>query len=89
MEGEPAEGGRGYVLIETKWGRENGLGPFPVEEEFVFRGFFGRDVETGRVARYRFFLAPYRRDGTPSPRRSYGGRCCGGATSATRRCNGP
>jgi hypothetical protein len=65
---EPPPGaprGRRYVLVETRWGRENGLGPFVVEEDFVFRGFLGRDVEMGRVARYRYFLAPYRRDGTP------------------------
>ena len=65
---EPPPGaprGRRYVLVETRWGRESGLGPFPVEEEFVFRGFFGRDIEVGRVASYRYFLAPYRRDGAP------------------------
>jgi len=65
---EPPPGaprGRRYVLVETRWGRENGLGPFTVEEDFVFRGFFGRDVEVGRVAGYRYFLAPYRRDGAP------------------------
>jgi hypothetical protein len=72
-EGEPqptepppgAPRGRRYVLVETRWGRENG--PFPVEEDFVFRGFLGRDVEVGRVAGYRYFLAPYRRDGAPLP----------------------
>ena len=76
VEGEPkpaepppgAPRGRRYVLVETRWGRENGLGPFMVEEDFVFRGFLGRDVEVGRVARYRYFLAPYRRDGTPLTR---------------------
>jgi hypothetical protein len=65
---EPPPGaprGRRYVLVETKWGRESGLGPFTVEEDFVFRGFQGRDVEVGRVANYRYFLAPYRRDGAP------------------------
>jgi hypothetical protein len=71
VEGEPQPpppgAPRRYVLVETRWGRENGLGPFPVEEEFVFRGFLGRDVEVGRVARYRYFLAPYRRDGAPLP----------------------
>jgi len=72
VEGEPSPADpppgrrrRGYVLVETRWGRENGVGPFLVEEDFVFRGFLGRDVEVGRVARYRYFLAPYRRDGTP------------------------
>ncbi len=67
---EPPPGaprGRRYVLVETKWGRKNGLGPFVVEEDFVFRGFLGRDIEVGRVASYRHFLAPYRRDGTPLP----------------------
>ncbi len=54
-----------YMKVQTKWGRESGLGPFVVEEDFVFRGFLGRDVEVGRVVSYRHFLAPYRRDGTP------------------------
>ena len=63
VEGEPKPAGPGRVLVETKWGRE--YGPFVVEEDFVFRGFLGRDVEVGRVVRYRYFLAPYRRDGTP------------------------
>jgi hypothetical protein len=73
VEGEPqpaepppgAPRSRRYVLLETKWGREGGLGPFVVEEDFVFRGLLGRDVEVGRVAGYRYFLAPYKRDGTP------------------------
>jgi hypothetical protein len=63
VEGEPEPAGPGRVLVETRWGRENG--PFEVEEDFVFRGFFGRDIEVGRVVRHRYFLAPYRRDGTP------------------------
>lgn len=65
---EPPPGaprGRRYVQVQTKWGRENGLGPITVEEDFVFRGFLGRDVEIGRIVNYRHFLAPYRKDGTP------------------------
>jgi len=73
VEGEPqpaepppgAPRNRRYVLVETRWGREAGLEPFAVEEDYVFRGFHGRDVEVGRIAGYRRFLAPYRRDGTP------------------------
>ncbi len=73
VEGEPtpaepppgAPRGRRYMQVQTRWGRESGLGPITVEEDFVFRGFLGRDVEVGRVVNYHYFLAPYRRDGTP------------------------
>jgi len=54
-----------YVLVETQHSRRLGLGGFVVEERFVFRGFKGEDVEIGRVSGYRYFLAAYKRNGTP------------------------
>jgi len=54
-----------YVAIETELSRKLNLGPIIIEEEFVFRGFKGEDVEVGRVLRHRYFVAAYRRDGTP------------------------
>jgi len=73
VEGEPLSVGppvgaprdREYVLIETKWGKENGIDPFVVESDFVFKGFLGKYIEIGRVVKYRYFLAPYKKDGTP------------------------
>ncbi|MCC5990281.1 MAG: hypothetical protein LM558_02050 [Thermosphaera sp.] len=60
--------GERYVRVETELSRSLGLEPFIVEERFVFRGFKGEDVGVGRVRRYRYFLAAYRRDGSPLAR---------------------
>jgi len=54
-----------YVVVETQLSRSLGLEPFIVEERFLFRGFKGEDVEVGRVARYRYFIAAYNRNGVP------------------------
>jgi hypothetical protein len=59
--------GRRYVRVETKLGRELNLGPFIVEEDFIFKGFKGEDVEVGKVANYRYFVIAYKRDGSPLP----------------------
>jgi len=57
-----------YVRVETELSRGCGVGSFVVEERFVFRGFKGEDVEVGKVGRYRYFLAAYKRNGTPLTR---------------------
>lgn len=56
---------RGYVRVETELSRNLNLGPFVIEEEFVYRGFKGEDVSIGKVKKYRYFIAAYKRDGTP------------------------
>jgi hypothetical protein len=53
-----------YVAIETELSRTVGLPPIVVEEKFVFRGFKGEDIGIGRVTRYRYFIAAYKKDGT-------------------------
>jgi hypothetical protein len=57
-----------YVRVETELSRRCGVGPFVVEERFVFRGFKGEDIEVGKVKTYRYFLVAYKRNGTPLTR---------------------
>jgi hypothetical protein len=52
-----------YVIVETKISREIGLEPLIIEERFVFKGFKGEDIERGRITKYRYFIAAYRRNG--------------------------
>jgi hypothetical protein len=54
-----------YVAVETELSRAVGLPPMVIEERFVFRGFKGEDVDVGKVTRYRYFIAAYKRNGTP------------------------
>ena len=57
--------GEKYVAVETMLGNTLGLSPVIIEERFVFRGFKGEDVDVGRVTRYRYFIAGYKRSGEP------------------------
>jgi len=57
--------GEKYVAVETELSRVLGLPPVIIEERFVFRGFKGEDVDVGRVTRYRYFIAGYKRSGEP------------------------
>jgi hypothetical protein len=57
--------GERYVAVETELSRAVGLPPVIIEERFVFRGFKGEDVSVGRVTRYRYFIAAYKKNGTP------------------------
>jgi len=52
-----------YVTVETELSRAVGLPPMVIEERFVFRGFKGEDVDVGKVTRYRYFIAAYKRNG--------------------------
>jgi hypothetical protein len=54
-----------YVYVKTVLSEELGLEPFIVEERFIFKCFKGEDVNIGKVGNYRYFLAAYKRDGTP------------------------
>ncbi len=54
-----------YVRIETVLSREKGLEPFVIEEDYVFKGFKGEDVSIGKISKYRYFIAAYKRDGSP------------------------
>jgi len=54
-----------YVVVETELSRAVGLPPMVIEERFVFRGFKGEDVDVGKVTRYRYFIAAYKRNGIP------------------------
>ncbi len=56
---------RGYVRVETELSKKLNLDPFVIEEEFVYRGFKGEDVSIGKVKNYRYFIAAYKRNGTP------------------------
>jgi len=57
--------GENFVVVETELSKNLGMNPFIVEEKFVFRGIKGEDIKHGKIKSYRYFLAPYDRNGRP------------------------